>query len=133
MAKLIKRIKTIRVLSLVAMALFSLECLITGLVLPLMGSSSCGTGGCGGGFNIINIIFGALAGYWFLKEFDKTRKWGTYNSSNWVDLQWLIVAGLFILSAFFGMLFYVLAIIAVVISFVKSDLYMEWYAKLTNN
>lgn len=130
--KNIEIIKGLRIAALVSLALFSIQCILTGLIIPLASSgTSCGVGGCGG-VSIINLAFGILAGYWFIKEYKKTQNYGLYNSSNWSDLQWTIVSGLFILSAFLGTFFWILAIGAVALSYFKPEIFMNWYRDITH-
>lgn len=129
-----KLIKRIRIIALIGLFLFSVKLLSTGLIIPVLQDTGvitqqCTVGGCCGGYNILNILFGALAGYWFLKEFKQTKKFGIYTSAGSQDLQFGLISILFLLP---GMLFYFLAIICVFISFIKPDLFTELYGKIIN-
>jgi len=129
-----KLIKNIRIIALVGLFLFSVKLLSTGLIIPALQdigviTQQCITGGCYGGYNIFNILFGILAGYWFLKEFKETQKFGIYTSAGSKDFQFGLISILFLLP---GILFYFLAIVCVIISFVKPQLFDEFYGKIIN-
>jgi len=48
-----------------------------------------------------------------------------------MDLQWSIVSILFILASL-SIIFYILAIIAVIGAYFKSEIYMNWYRDITH-
>jgi len=100
---------------LTSLLLFSITYLYIGLTYPFIE-----------GF--FYLIFGGLAGFWFLKEFSETSKFGIYNTSSWKDLQWLIISLLFLLPGT-----YLLAIIAILIAYLRPKYYMKAYREIIHN
>jgi hypothetical protein len=137
----VRRIIWIRRVALIGLLAFSLKLLLTGLILPALDKTDsvfiqqtekvCSTNSCSSGsnFSILNIIFGLMAGYWFLKEYKQTRKFGVYTSASPSDMQWALISVLFLIP---GMIFYVLAMAAVILSFVKPGIYTTLYSKVIN-